>query len=222
VVATGRDEGRLHSVIECLDEGAEALAVPADLTSSGAAKSIVAAALDAFARIDAVVHCAGVFIPASFEETTLDDFRTQWALNVEAPFTLSKEAVSHMAPGSSLIFISSTAGRIGFANTGAYAATKAAIDSFTRVWGIELAAKGIRVNGIAPGWIQTPMNEALREDAAVVESAIAATPAGRLGVPADIAPSVVFLASDDAAFINGVVLDVGGGYPNLPDVIKRN
>jgi NAD(P)-dependent dehydrogenase (short-subunit alcohol dehydrogenase family) len=81
---------------------------------------------------------------------------------------------------------------------------------------VELASDGVRVNAISPGWIETPMNAELRRDPMVVELALATTPAGRLGTPDDVAPAVVFLASEAAQYITGAILPVSGGYPSLP------
>ena len=91
-----------------------------------------------------------------------------------------------------------------------------------RVMAVELASRDISVNAVSPGWTATPMNERLRADAAVVDAAIASTPAGRLAIPEDIAPAVVFLASPAARFVQGLILTVEGGYLSLPDVIRRS
>jgi NAD(P)-dependent dehydrogenase (short-subunit alcohol dehydrogenase family) len=223
VVAVGRNAGRLANVVGDIRlTGGTAEAVVSELTDVNGIEQVIGAALRAFGQLDVIVHAAGIFIPATVIDTTADDFFKQWAVNVRVPFDLTKAALPYLKAGSSIIFVSSTAARVGFANTTAYAASKAAVDAMTRVMAIELAPRGICVNGIAPGWTATPMNARLREDPAVVAAAIAATPAGRLAVPEDIAPSVVFLASEASRFIQGVVLDVGGGYPSLPDVIRRS
>ena len=223
VVAVGRNVARLEGLATTIrGAGGEIAVVEADISTQSGIEAIINGAVAAFGGIDSIVHSAGIFYPKSFDETTSEDFVDQFNINVMAPFNLTKAALPHLSKGGSVIFISSTAARVGFANTGAYSATKAAVDALTRVMAIELAPKGIRVNGVAPGWIATPMNEDLREDKTVVDAAIAAIPAGRLGTPEDIAPAVVFLASDAAKYVLGVTLDVGGGYPSLPDVIRRD
>ncbi|MCX7056386.1 MAG: SDR family NAD(P)-dependent oxidoreductase, partial [Proteobacteria bacterium] len=222
VVAVGRDTARLDAIqrkIEAL--GNEAAIVNADLTSEEGINGVVESALNRFGQLDILVNSAGIFAPASFLDTSSVDLDKHWAVNVRAPFLLTQRALPHLRPGSSIIFITSTVARVGFANTAAYSASKAALDGMMRVMAIELAPRGIAVNGVAPGWTATPMNEAIREDADVVAAAVSATPCGRLAVPDDIAPSVVFLASEASRFIQGVVLDVGGGYPSLPNVIRR-
>lgn len=223
VVAVGRDDARLQAVAnEVIADGGDITPVKADLTTKAGVAAVVDTAVSKFGGLDVVVHSAGVFVPKSFADTTSEDLTHQWAVNFMAPFELTKAALPHLNAGSSIIFVSSTSGRVGFSNTAAYSATKGAIDSLTRVLAVELAPEDIRVNGVAPGWIATPMNEKLREDPSVVEAAIASTPAGRLGTPEDIAPSVVFLASNASRFVQGVTLDVAGGFPSLPNVILRD
>jgi len=223
VIAVGRERARLAELIQNIrSKGHTAESVVAELTTPDGVHGVVEAAVEKFGRIDVLVHSAGVFSPASFDASTIADLDRHWNINVRAPFMLSQTALPHMKSGSSIIFITSTVARVGFANTATYTASKAAIDGLLRVMAIELAPRGICVNGIAPGWTATPMNEALREDGDVVAAAIAATPAGRLAIPDDIAPSAVFLASAASRFVQGVILDVGGGYPSLPDVIRRS
>lgn len=222
VVAVGRDTGRLNDVARDMPvAGNPVEIVSADLVNEAGIRDVIDSTLRRFGRLDVLVHCAGVFVPATVVETTPGDLAHQWNVNVRAPFALTQAAIPHLAPGASIIFVTSTVARIGFANTAAYSATKAAMDGMMRVMAVELAPRGICVNGVAPGWTATPMNERLRDDPQVVAAAIAATPAGRLAIPEDIAPSIVFLASAASRFIQGVVLDVGGGYPSLPDVIRR-
>jgi NAD(P)-dependent dehydrogenase (short-subunit alcohol dehydrogenase family) len=119
-----------------------------------------------------------------------------------------------LATGSSITFLSSGAGIHNIRNTSAYAASKAAVNALTGVLAVELADLGIRVNAVAPGFTATPMNAELREDPAIAEFTISITPLGRLAQVNDIAPAIVFLASDAARFISGVILPVTGGYPN--------
>ena len=223
VVATGRNKDRLQRVIyEIAAAGGEAISIEAELTGATGVKRVIDGALSHFSGIDVLVLCAGIFMPATFADTTLDELDEHMNVNLRAPFMLSNAALPHLKPGSSIIFVTSTTARIGFANTAAYTASKGALDALMRVMAVELAPHDICVNAVSPGWTATPMNEHLREDADVVDAAIASTPAGRLAIPEDIAPSVVFLASEAARFVQGLILTVEGGYPSLPDVIRKS
>lgn len=222
VVATGRNKKRLQKVIyQMAATGGEAISVEAELTDAAGVDRVIDTTVSHFGNLDVLVLCAGIFIPATFVDTTLDEFDEQMDVNLRAAFMMSKTALPHLNPGSSIIFVTSTTARTGFANTAAYAASKGALDSLMRVMAVELASRDICVNAVSPGWTATPMNEHLRADTTVVDAAIASTPAGRLAIPEDIAPAVVFLASSAARFIQGLILTVEGGYPSLPDVIRR-
>ena len=222
VVATGRNKERLQKVSsEIAAAGGEAVSIEAELTDANGVDHIINSALNYFGGLDILVLCAGIFIPATFADTTLEELDKQIDINLRSAFLLSKAALPCLKPGSSIIFVTSTTARTGFANTAAYAASKGALDALMRVMAVELASRDISVNAVSPGWTATPMNERLRADAAVVDAAIASTPAGRLAIPEDIAPAVVFLASPAARFVQGLILTVEGGYPSLPDVIRR-
>ena len=223
VAAAGRDRQRLRKVVDEINaKGGKAEAIEVELTHADGVRHVIDSTINAFAGIDVLVLCAGIFIPATYKETTLEDFDRQLDVNLRAPFLLSKAALPHLKPGSSIIFVTSTTARVGFANTSAYAASKGALDSLMRVMAVELAPLDICVNAVSPGWTATPMNEHLREDTDVVDAAIASTPAGRLAIPEDIAPGVVFLASEAARFVQGLILTIEGGYPSLPDVIRKS
>jgi len=216
VALVGRSNSRLQEVNDRITEaGGTAITIITALDESDAIDTIVNSTLKAFGRIDILVNSAGIYLESAFTECPTEHLTEQWDINVRVPFELSRAVVSHMSSGSSIIFISSIAARCGFATTSAYSATKAAVNALTRVMAVELAPKGINVNAVAPGWIATPMNEALREDQSVIEAAIGVIPAGRLGTPEDVAPAVVYLASEGAQYVQGTVLEVGGGYPNI-------
>jgi len=219
VVAVDRNADRLKKVVNELNSiGSTTIAIETELTDTAAITRVVETSLETFGKINVLVHCAGIFSPLPFNETTREDFILHMDVNLLAPFELSRLALPHLQPGSSIIFVTSTTERIGSPNTTAYAASKAALSSMMRGMAVELAARDICVNAVSPGFTATPMNEFLRKNQTIVDEAIACIPAGRLAQPEDIAPSVVFLASKGARYIQGMILGVEGGYPSTPDV----
>jgi NAD(P)-dependent dehydrogenase (short-subunit alcohol dehydrogenase family) len=209
VVATGRDEERLRRAAEA---AGDARAVVADLADDAAPERIVAEAIDAFGRIDSLVHSAGIFWPKPLAEAPLEDFDMQWRVNVRAPYALTRAALPHLGRDSSVIFVSSIAGQVAFPNSAAYCATKGAVEQLTKALAVELSPRGVRVNGIAPGNIRTPMNEELLKDKDYERMYVEGTPYGRIGTVEDVAPLAVFLASDAARYIHGESILVDGGW----------
>jgi len=213
VVLVGRDLARLESGRDAIAaEGGEAHAVRADLEHPEAAQSIVDGALAAYGRIDTLVHCAGIFLVAPIDES-LDLLDRQWPVNVAAPFRLTVLALPELRrTRGSVIFFSSVAGRIGFPGAAAYCATKGAIELLTRALAVEEAPNGVRINAIAPGNVETPMNAHLMADPDYYQAMIEATPMGRNGRVEDIAPIAVLLASGSAGYVTGESVLVDGGW----------
>jgi len=209
VVVAGRDDERLRLAAAA---AGDARVVSADLAEDDAPARIVSEALDAFGRIDSLVHSAGIFWPKPLGDAPLEDFDMQWRVNVRAPYALTQAALPHLGPDSSVIFVSSIAGQVAFPNSAAYCATKGAVEQLTKALAVELSPQGIRVNSIAPGNIRTPMNEELLKDPDYEQMYIDGTPYGRVGVVEDIAPLAVFLASDGARYIHGESILVDGGW----------
>jgi NAD(P)-dependent dehydrogenase (short-subunit alcohol dehydrogenase family) len=220
VVAVGRDADRLaETVAEIEAAGGRVVGARFDLLDDDAPAGIVAAAVDAFGRVDVLASCAGIYDSAMVGDPDLDGLAVidrQWALNARAPFRLSEAALPHMGSGGSVVFLSSTMARFGIGYGAGYSMSKAGVEALMRVMAVELGPRGIRVNAISPGWVATPMNEQARQDPAIERFAIAATPMGRLGTPEDLAAVIVFLASDAAAYVHGTVICAEGGYPALP------
>jgi NAD(P)-dependent dehydrogenase (short-subunit alcohol dehydrogenase family) len=187
-----------------------------DLADADAPRQAVAAALDAFGRLDGVVVTAGLHVVAPVEEYTLDAWDRTMAINVRAPFLLIQAAARALADtGGSVVLTGSTAASRGSRGTFAYAASKGALISLTRSLAVELAPRGIRVNCVCPGWIDTPFNEPYWSqqpdpDAALAEL-VARIPAGRQGRPADVASLIRYLLSSDAAYVTGQSIVVDGG-----------
>ncbi|MEA2331456.1 MAG: hypothetical protein QOH58_1594 [Thermoleophilaceae bacterium] len=219
VLAVGRDASRLAATVaEIRARGGEASSVAVDLTHHGAPQAVVEAARAKLGSIDLLVHSAGIYEPQPFETATAADFDRTWDINVRAPFRLTQAALPLLrsAGGAGVIFVSSVSGRVGAAGDVAYCASKSAVDGLVRSLAVELAPDGIRVNGVAPGLIVTPMHDELLQDPAVVEGAMAATLPRRLGQVEDVAEAIAFLASPASKHIYGVVVPVDGGFPAPP------
>ncbi|MEV6558513.1 SDR family oxidoreductase [Nocardia sp. NPDC051756] len=213
VLLVGRDEQRLDAVgAELADAGAETDRLSIELTADEAPEQIVAKALARFGSIDILVHAAGVFLPTPFVETPDAELDLQLAVNVRAPFRLTRAVAEHLHDGSAVIFVSSICGYVGFPNSTAYCATKGAVELLVKSLSAEFAPRGVRVNAVAPGNVRTSINAHLLADAEYEKSMLDSTPAGRVGEVGDIAPAVAFLASPAAAYIHGSSLLIDGGW----------
>jgi 3-oxoacyl-[acyl-carrier protein] reductase len=206
-------EGADKVVTEIVAKGGKAIAVHGDVGKKADVKKMVEATLATFDRLDILVNNAGVYQFTPLEAVTESEFHRQFDINVLGMILATQEAVKHFsANGGSVINVTSIAGSNAIPNSVIYSATKAAIDSLTRVLAAELGPKKIRVNAIAPGVTITEGFEAMAEAAKSFEAyALAQTPLGRVGYPDDIAKLAVFLASDDAAWITGERIAASGG-----------
>ncbi|MFD2470044.1 SDR family NAD(P)-dependent oxidoreductase [Amycolatopsis silviterrae] len=209
VALVGRDSGRLGAVA---GELAAAEPIVADLATESGPQEVVDRAVARFGGIDVLVHAAGVFLPTPFADTTDEQLDAQWATNVRAPFRLTRAAAKHLGDGSSVIFVSSICGHVGFPNSSAYCATKGAVELLVKSLTAEFAPQGIRVNAVAPGNVRTSINAHLLADSDYERQMLDSTPAGRVGEVGDIAPAVAFLASPAASYIHGASLLIDGGW----------
>jgi 3-oxoacyl-[acyl-carrier protein] reductase len=198
-------------VAEIRKAGGRADAVAADLSApEGAqklAKQVRAVVGD---RLDILVANAGISKAATIEETTVEDFDRLFAVNVRAPFFLVQQLLPIMSEGSSIVFLSSLAARAVVGTIPAYAATKGAIDTLAKHFASMLGARGIRVNAVAPGVVQTDMSNFTKTDAGR-DFALGMQALKRLAQPDDIGGVVAFLASEDARWITGDTIHVDGG-----------
>lgn len=205
VVAVDVGEAALGALAERLThEGLEVEPRVVDLTS----EAQVDALIDGLPPLSALVNSAGLFDERKFFDVGQDDFRRMMELNLIAAATLTQRAAARMAPGAKIVNIASRA-YLGARHHAHYVASKAALVGYTRASAMELAEKGILVNAIAPGLIDTPMLRALTPERLAAQLAL--QPTGHAGTPEDIAHAVSFLAGPQMGFITGQVLFVDGG-----------
>jgi 3-oxoacyl-[acyl-carrier protein] reductase len=205
-------EGAERVVSEITGKGGRAIAVQADVTRQSDVERLVAETIRAFGRLDIVVNNAGAYDFAPLQDITEAHVRRLFDLNVLAPLLTTKAAVEHFVSGGSVVNISSIVGQKPVPNASVYSASKAAVEAITRSLAAELGPRNVRVNGIAPGMVETEgWHAAGFAESELRKQIEAQTPLARIGQPRDIAPAVVFLASDDAAWITGETLLIAGG-----------
>jgi len=161
-------------------------------------------------RLDILVANAGISKAATIEETTVEDFDNLFAVNARAPFFLVQQLLPALCKGSSIIFTSSLAARASVGTLCAYAATKGAVETLVKHFAVALGVRGIRVNAVAPGVVETEMSNFTKTDVGR-ELTLGMQALKRVAEPDDIAPVVRFLASDDARWVTGESIHVDGG-----------
>jgi NAD(P)-dependent dehydrogenase (short-subunit alcohol dehydrogenase family) len=212
VILIGRDKSRLKLACETL--GVLSDFVGCDLSDLHELPSVVKKIKEDNSRIDILVNNAGMHLKKPIEEVTDEDFQKVILTNQTAMFSLTREVARVMQQQHSgvVLNISSMASQYGLPNVIAYTASKSAVEGMTRAMAVELAQYGIRVNCIAPGFIKTNMSTlALEKDPERKRKVLSRTPLGRLGKSEEVADAALFLISDAASFITGVVLPVDGG-----------
>jgi 3-oxoacyl-[acyl-carrier protein] reductase len=194
--------------------GGKAIAVQADLSKKSDIDQLFAETKRQLGAVDILVNNAGIYEFAPVEEITEEQFHKQFDLNVLGLIRATQSAVKQFNPaGGSIVNISSVVSSMGFPGATVYSGTKGAVDSVTRSLAKELGPRGIRVNAINPGMVETEGARAAGiSDSYMRRQVEAQTPLGRIGQPQDIASVVVFFASSDSAWITGETLRVAGGY----------
>lgn len=220
IVHYGRGAAEADALVdEIRGAGGRADAAKADLSApEGAAELAGQVRAIVGERLDVFVSNAGISKAAAIEDHTIGDFDNLFAINVRSPFFLVKELLPLFGEGSNIILISSLVadavpgnpGQPGAPSLSAYAATKGAVDTLVKHWAASLGPRGIRVNAVAPGVIDTEMSNFTKTEAGR-NSALSMQALKRIGQPSDVADVVAFMASDDARWITGASIPVDGG-----------
>jgi len=192
--------------------GGEGLVLPCDITKSRDVNDMVNQACRRFGRIDILVNNAGIIRRGTIETVTEEDWDRVIEVNLKGTFNCCRAVVEIMKQqaGGKIVNVSSIAGKLGdITSAPGYGSSKAAVDALTKTLARQLAPYGINVNAVSPHAIETEMSAQWSEERR--REVIASIPLGRLGRPEDVAEAVLFLASDQASFITGEILDVNGG-----------
>ena len=211
-VIIGRNEANLQQTANELGELCSYKVC--DLSDLAAIPALIKEIEAEFGTIDILVNNAGINLKKKFEEVSDEEFQRIVQTNVNSVFTVSREVVKLMLQKGSgtIVNISSMAAQYGIPYVIAYTAAKTAIDGMTKAMAVELSPEGIRVNCVAPGFIATDMSaKALDNDPQRKQKVLSRTPMGKLGLPEDVAAAIVYLASDAAKYVTGVILPVDGG-----------
>ncbi|MEI9991992.1 MAG: SDR family oxidoreductase [Rhizomicrobium sp.] len=212
LVHYGRNAAEANAVVgEIRDAGGRAQALAADLAAADGAHKLAAEVRRIVGdRLDILVANAGVAKSAPIEDYTVEDFDNLFAVNVRAPFFLVQQLMPVLGNGSSVVLLSSLAAHANVGTLSAYAATKGAIDTLVKHFAAALGERGVRVNAVAPGVVETDMSSFAGTEAGR-EIVFGIQALKRVAQPADIADAIAFLASDAARWVSGDTLRVDGG-----------
>lgn len=207
------EKGAAKVVGDIVSAGGKAVAVQASVAKADDVKRLFAEAKQALGTPDILINNAGVFAFSPLEAVEVDDFRRQFDTNVLGTILAAREAAASFGDkGGSIVNVSSIVSTGAIPGSVVYSATKGAVDAITRVLAAELGPRGIRVNTIAPGMVETEGTHTAGFIGSDFEKdAVKGTPLGRIGQPDDIADAVLFLASDAARWVTGERIEAGGG-----------
>lgn len=219
VAIAGRDARKSKAAVDNLKAlGAEAVAIAVDVTDPKAVGQLVKETVKAFGRLDILINNAGINIRKTPDAMTLEEWTKVMDTNLTSAFLCSQAAYPEMkrAGGGKIVNIGSMMSIFGASFVPAYAASKGGIVQFTKACATAWAKDHIQVNAVLPGWIETELTLKAREQVAGLhERVLARTPAGRWGVPDDLAGIAVFLCSAASDFVTGTAIPVDGGYSTM-------
>jgi NAD(P)-dependent dehydrogenase (short-subunit alcohol dehydrogenase family) len=204
------------TVAELHSAGAEAIALPGDVSDEAAVRAMVGAVMEEFGRTDVLVNNAGISTIVPAEETTLADWSRTLAVNLTGPFLTCREFGRAMleAGSGSIVNVSSVAGLLGVGDRAAYNASKHGLVGLTRTLAAEWGGRGVRANAVCPGWVKTEMDDEDQAGGGYTDADIEGrVPMARFAAPEDVARAVAFLADPAwSGFVNGHTLSVDGGW----------
>ncbi|CAN5704625.1 SDR family oxidoreductase [soil metagenome] len=217
IVAGGRDQDKLDKL--AYETGAHPVSL--DATKTNEANSLFAKAIEEYGRIDGAANCVGSFMLKPAHRTTDEELSETLSLNLNTAFGTIKAAAEHMPEGGSVVLLSSVAARVGLANHEAVAAAKAAVTGLGLSAAATYLPRGLRVNMVAPGLVQTPMTEKITASDASRQASEDLHPMGRLGEPGDIASMIEWLLDPANDWITGQIFSVDGGLSSLHPMPRR-
>ncbi len=208
-----RDEAAVNAAVrEIRAAGGEAMALAGDVADVETARQLVRDVVAAWGRLDILVLNAGIWEEDVTGRGDVAVWDRTYAVNLRGAFLVTDAAAPHLEKhGGSIVFVSSTAGQRGEARHSAYAASKGALISYTKSLAAELGPRGIRVNAIAPGWVDTDMSRSALDNPMTRSEIEKSIPIGRVASAADVAGPILFLVSDLARHLQGEVVNVNGG-----------
>ncbi len=195
-----------------LDTLSKALGSQGEIWAEDATEDAFLDRIDGLKQLDILINNIGINFPEAFTDVSDAHLDKMLNLNVRSTFRISRQGVKHMTSGASVINITSQMGHVGSPNRTTYCMTKHAIEGLTKAMAVELAPKGIRVNSVAPTFIETDMTRGWFSDAKFMEFVRRMIPLGKVGQPEDVASAVLYLCSDGAKMVTGHSLLVDGGW----------
>jgi 3-oxoacyl-[acyl-carrier protein] reductase len=208
---SGSEETAKSVVTEILQSGGQAIAIKADVSKSEDVKRLFQKTIEKFEKIDVLINNAGIAIYKLIKDTTDEDFDRIFDINVKGVFNTMREASTLLADNGRIINFSSSVTRLMLPTYGTYSATKAAVEQLTRVFAKEVGTKGITVNSISPGPVNTELFKQGKNEE-VIKRLASMSAFNRIGEPEDIAKIILFLVDDDSKWITGQNIGANGGF----------